>query len=279
MNRRREIALYLLIFLAIAATFALVPMPGGDDWETFYGAAHRMLDGHPLYGAPVTHAYYSNPPWLALAFVPASLLPFRWGLGLLAAGTLFVSVLLIRRYAPGGFKLALFLLSPPSIYILIHGQIDILILAGVLLPREWWPLLALTKPQVAVGLLGGVPRAKWLRAGIIAGVAILGTMLLFGPWPLELLRQPTPFRWDNHNLWLGLSPFQVPLGVALLLLGIERNDERFLFSASPFFLPYAAISSLIGPWLAALSRLKSWQAGLIWLSWWGAVLYRGLGGP
>ena len=278
MSRRQEIALYAAIFLTIAAAFALIPMPGGDDWETFYGAAKRILSSEPLYGAPVTHAYYSNPPWLALAFAPISLLPFRWGLGLLAAGTLFTSLLLIRRYAPGGIKLALFLLSPPSIYILIHGQIDILMLAGVLLAREWWPLLALTKPQVALGLLAGVPRAKWTRAGVIVGSAILGTMLLFGPWPLELLSQPTPFRWEGHNLWLGLWPFQAPLGVALLLLGIERKDERFLFSASPFFLPYAAVSSLIGPWLAALSWLKGWQAGLIFLSWWGAVIYRSLGG-
>jgi hypothetical protein len=268
----------VVFLVAFAAAFALLPMPGGDDWETFHGAGQRILHGEPLYGSLVTHAYYSNPPWVAALLAPISLLPVRWGWGLLAGGTLLVSVFLVAKYAPGKLKFIFFLLSPPVIYTLLHGQIDVLILAGVLLPREWWPLAAVSKPQVAVGLALGVPRNRLLRAGLLGAAVLLASWLLFGPWPLELLRQPTPFQEMTHNLWLGLWPFQAPLGIALLALGLERKDERFLFSASPFLMPYAAISSLVGPWLAGLSFLKDWQAGVVFVAWWGAVLYRALGG-
>jgi hypothetical protein len=278
-RKRGSTLLALIAFFAFAAAFALFPPLGGKDWETFQGAAQRVLAGDPLYGSLVTHSYYSNPPWLAVLLIPLSLLPPRWGWGLLAASTLLACVFLVFRYAPGKLKLILFLLSPSLFYILLHGQIDVLILAGLFLPREWWPLVALTKPQVALGMAAGVPRQMWMRAALLTSAIILGSILLFGPWPIDLLRQPTPFREMTHNLWFGLWPFQVPLGIGLLALGIDRKDERFLFSASPFLLPYAAISSLAGPWLAALSFLKNWQALAVFLAWWAAVIYRGVGGP
>lgn len=62
MGWEQTAAVVLILLLA----FALVPIPGGDDWETFYGAARRILAGSPLYGSKVTHAYYSNLPWLAV---------------------------------------------------------------------------------------------------------------------------------------------------------------------------------------------------------------------
>ena len=277
LSRPREIALYLLIFLFIAATFVLLPIQPGDDWTIFMRASQRVAAGTPLYGAPSIDLYY-YPPWMAAILAPIGLLPLKWSYALLLAASLIAAVFLVRRYAAGRMKLVLFVLSPAMFYTLIHGQIDVLILAGVLLPAQWWPLLGVTKPQVALGLLFGVPRPKWRQAAVIALGALAVSLLLFPDWPLVIFRDPPPFRWHTHNLWLGLWPFQVPVGIGLLLLGIQRNDERFLLSASPFLLPYAALSSLSGPWLATLSSLKDWQAGVIWLSWWGAVVYRGLGG-
>jgi len=62
--------------------------------------------------------------------------------------------------------------------------------------------------------------------------------------------------------------------VLLLALGVSRKDERFLIAGSPFLSPYAALSTLIGPWIAAVSFLKPWQTLLVLASWWGAVVYR-----
>ena len=263
-----------VLLVVLVVMFQVSPLGVGDDWETFYGAGRRVLNRAPLYGELVTFAYYSNPPWLAVLLAPISALPFRWGWSVITAANLIVAAAVARRLRLRLLHLVMALVSPPMIYTLLHGQIDGLALGGVLLPPEWWLLVGLTKPQVAIGLMVGVPRSRWVRALIVTGLVMLASLILFGNWPLALIRQPTPFIWLPHNLWWGLWPFQVPVGVALAALGVDRRDERYLLAASPFFLPYAAISSLLGPWLVACSGLKGWQVVLINIVWWGAVFYR-----
>jgi hypothetical protein len=277
-EKRRDAAAVLALLVVLTVLFTLIPW-SGDDWETFYGASQRVLNGDKLYGPLITHAYYSNPPWLALILTPLTLLPEKIGWALLCAATLMTSMLLLHAWTdahPGLVKPLLVLTSPAMFYILLHGQIDVLIIAGVLLPEEWWPFVALTKPQVAIGLLFGTPPRRWLVAGMIVAAAVGITILLFGFWPSELMRQPTPFKNATHNLWLGLWPFQVPAGVVLILKGIQHRDGRLLVAGSPFLSPYAATSSLIGPWIAVVTYLTDWQGVIVWASWWGAVVYRGV---
>jgi hypothetical protein len=265
------------IALILLLAFALVPIPGGDDWEVYYGTARRILAGSPIYGIKVTHDYYSNPPWLAALFVPLGLLPFNWSWSVVSVASLAIVALLALRYKAGTFKLALVLLSPPMIYLLLHGQIDALVLGFVLLPSYMWPLGALTKPQVFAGMIFGLRGRQWLYALGVTGLVIVISLIAFGNWPQQLLQQPMPFISATRNLWLGLWPFQVPVGVGLAILGIERREERYLIAASPFFLPYAATSSLLGPWLAVCTGLKSWQSAIVLLVWWGAVALRAFG--
>jgi len=268
------------LFALLTLTFYASPWDGGDDWETFRGAAWRILDGAPpLYGEPVTHAYYSNPPWLAVLCIPLALLPFRLGWAALAAATLGVALLLLRRWNRQAslVKPVLVLLSPPMFYTIMHGQVDLLIIGGVLLPAQWWALVALTKPQAALGLLAGVPRARWLQAGLLAGAVIAVSLVWFGNWPRALLNQPTPFVDAGHNLWAGLWPFQIPAGVLLIAMGMRRRDERLLIAGTPFLSPYAALSSFAGPWVAAITWLSDWQAAVVFASWWGAVIARAMG--
>jgi hypothetical protein len=275
-KRRRpiELGVAALAGLALIIVFTLAPIPGGDDWEIFHGAAQRILKGVPLYGEKVTHGYYYNPPWLAVLFAPLGGLPFRLGWAILSVVSLVGVAAVVRRWGGSLIATILVLLSPAMIYTLLHGQIDGLVLSGVLLPQEWWILVAVTKPQIAIGLLLGIPRAKLLRALLVSGLVLLVSFLLFGNWPLQAYRQPRTFQDQTHNLWLGLWPFQVPAGIALLLLGMSRRDERWLIAGSPFLLPYAATSSLLGPWAVLCTVLTEWQALIVLASWWGAVVYR-----
>jgi hypothetical protein len=270
-------AIILMMICILITIFALAPIPGGDDWETFQGASQRILKGLPLYGEKVTHAYYSNPPWVALFLIPLSIMPFRWGWASLIVLSAILLLILCRRWRFGMIKIILTLLSPAVFYLFLHGEIDALVLGGLLLPREAWYLVAVTKPQVAIGLLLGVRKKKIIRAFAVTLLLLLLTFIIFGFWPSKILQQETPFLGAAHNLWVGLWPFQIPAGVALLLLGIKRNDEKFLIAASPFLSPYAATSSLLGPWLALVYFLKDWEAALVFIAWWGAVIYRLLG--
>ncbi len=276
----QSLVLLLLVLSLMTFLFLLTPW-SGDDWGIFHGAAKRILHRENLYATPITFGYYYNPPWAALAFTPLALVSEKFGWAVICAGTLMAILAVLRRWNPdtGIIKPVLALLSPPTMYIMLHGQIDALVLALVMLPSEWWALVAITKPQIAFGLLAGVPINKWQRVLLITGGVLLGSIVLFGLWPLDLLNSPRPFVTGAHNLWLNLWPFQIPVGIALITagwsLGKEPN-ERLLLAASPFLGPYATTSSLIGPWLVTLSYLSTFQATLVWASWWGAVIYRGI---
>lgn len=200
-------------------------------------------------------------------------------MAVLSTVTLIVSLLLLRRWQPdtGLIKPFLVLISPPVLYILIHGQIDALILGGIFLPVEFWWLVALTKPQVSIGVAVGVPLYKWLYTGIITVVVIVISILIYGNWMEQLLLNPPPFINEAHNIWLGSWPYQVPVGIAILTLGFTRRDERLMVASSPLLSPYAALSSFLGAWIAILTFLEDWQALLVWLSWWAGIVYRGLG--
>lgn len=274
MRTKQKATLFTVALIVLTLMFGIAQLPGGDDWEIFYRAARRIIEGNPLYGTGVNDSYFTNPPWVALLFVPLSLVPFRWGLAFISALTVIIAWFIAKRFNLSLIKLVTVIFSPAMFYILLHGQIEMIMLAGLFLPNEWWPLVALSKPQVTIGFLFGLKRNYWGLAIIILAAVFILSFLAFGNWPMQLLRQPMLFINSSHNLWLGLWPFQVPAGVALIMFGINRKDERFLLSASPFLFPYAATSSLIGPWIALCSFLKDWQCVVVLFVWWGAAIYR-----
>jgi hypothetical protein len=278
---KRRITEWLIVLgmlLGLVLAFALLPIPGGIDWETFYGAAQRVWTGQAIYGEMVSwHSHFYNPPWVAVILAPLGLLPSDWGWAIISAGSLVLVAAVVRRWQGGVVRMILALASPPVLYIILHGEIDALVLAGVLLPQQWWVLVALAKPQVSIGLVLGIRRSRWVAAAVITAVVLIVSLLWFGNWPLMLIRQPRPLTQQAWNFWFGLWPFQVPVGVMLILLGLSRKDERLLLAASPFLSPYATTSSLLGPFIAVLLFLKDWQAAVVWFSWWAAVAYRGLG--
>jgi hypothetical protein len=275
----RTLMLLLLTGALLVTAFWISPWDGADDWETFYLAAKRLIAADtPLYGSLLSHSYFSNPPWVALSVAPLTILPPKFGWAVISAASLALALLVLRRWdvAAGWVKAAAVLGSPPMFYILLHGQIDMVVVSAVLLPAWTWPVAAITKPQVAIGLLVGVPRRQWLRAALFSGVALAISFVLWGFWPPALLGQATPFVGEGHNLWASLWPFQLPLGVLLVVAGLGRADERLLIAGSPFLSPYATFSTLIGPWIAAVSYLKAWQVAVVWLSWWGVVAYQAI---
>ncbi len=158
---------------------------------------------------------------------------------------------------------------------------DILVLLFIFLPKELWAISALTKPQTTLGFgfaLLNYPH-RWIRT-IIISVGIVGiSFLIFGNWPMKILAQQ--YAEQNvsagHNIFGGLWPFQLVIGLGLLSVAFDREDERIYIAASPFLMPYASTSSFIGTLLTAFSMIRHWQATIIWLAWWGGIVYRGLG--
>ena len=267
-NATQKLIITGVIFFLIALFTYLSPYL--DDWEVFYLATKKII----LRENPYTlGSKYLNPPWLAIFIMPVVLFPIRLAWAIVAVVSLIIAMSITNRWGGGRLKMITTLLSPPVFYILLHGQIDLLIAGGVFLPRVLWPIVALTKPQVAIGLVFGLKKSDLLKATLVTATIILISLLWLDLWPVALSEMHKP-RYESQNVLGGLWPFQIVIAILLLVKGMEQKDERYLFASSPFFMPYAALSSYIFPWLAINSYLKNWQSFCVFVTWWVAVAYR-----
>ena len=102
------------------------------------------------------------------------------------------------------------------------------------------------------------------------------SFLVFGNWLQGILlqnaQQNTTFA--VNNVLAGMFPFQMIIGLGLVAVAFEKDDERIYVAASPFLFPYAATSSYVGTLMMAFSMLRGWQSLVIWGAWWGALAYR-----
>jgi hypothetical protein len=269
------LVLFLLgLCLVLTVCFSIVNLPGGDDWQTFYGAAQRVLHNQPLYGTKITFSYFYYPPWLAVLLIPLALFPFRIGWSALSAITIISIFMLARRWKLSALKLVMVLLSPPTIYSLLHGDVDALVLGLVFLPHEFWILAAVTKPQTLIALAAGAIRSNWKKTTLITCTGLALSLLFFGNWISADLKQSTDVLGGGHNFMALVFPFSIVVGLVMVYLGWKKDDETYLVGASPMFSPYGATSTLLGPFMFLASKLKEWQLLLIFLAWWGWAVFK-----
>lgn len=263
--------LFASLSLAALLAVATVVIPNwhfpiwGHDFHLFYQAATALRTGQNPYEYDFHDPVYSfhNPVYVAVIFVPLSLLPERIAMIVnagLAAGAIW---LVFYRLARSTFTASLALVSRPVFMILLTGNVDWLpLLAGIATPGVGlW--LALVKPQVGfilAAVLGWQVYRQNKRRGVwlmIALGAVLGLSLALG------------MRWQSMIAiqWnLSLFPFSLPIGAWLTWRAFQKNDRAPALAAAPFLSPYVAIQS----WGAAFPWLTRWRGLLlaaVVLSW------------
>jgi len=220
--------------LGVALILAVAGPTLGYDEQAYVGAAHRLLDGTPLYDAAVSvaggFAIYLYPPPFAVAMLPVALLPATAGLwlwigGLLAAFLAGVALLPVRRDVRWAIVL-LAGLSWPFLYSVKLGQVGPLLFLAF---AAGWrtldrPVLlgvaiasgALVKVQPALllvwALATGRRRAAAVGVGAAAAAAVLVTPFVgIGAWAdyVELLRRVSTPVTTPHNFTLGAVAFQL----------------------------------------------------------------------
>jgi len=264
---------------ALATVFYFAPLPfNGVDWLTYHETALRLLQGLPIYGVIVgANCVYFNAPWLIVILAPIALLPFRLGYGLFCALNVGLVYALGRRFGFSPAKIAALLVSPPVVYVLLYGQVDLVVLSlAIFLPVEFRPLVALAKPQTVIALSLGALR-RWRTTLVVTILGILLSLALFGNWPVAALSRPLPYVDNPNNYWFGFWPSQLPLAALLMVLGGFSSD-LLLMAASPFVSPYATTYSFVGPAMAIVSRLRIRDTVLVWIVWWGVIIFRWLVG-
>lgn len=266
----RDRLMAALLIAILTAVFIVTPWHTGD-WEVFRNASRAALTLDDPYSTDHEGRLYYNPPWLAWSFIPLAALPVRLGWAILSAVSVVGAIGLLERWGRGTPpRVALLILSPPLLYTIMYGQVDVWILCGFFLGASMIPAVALTKPQIALPAL--LRTRAWVRAGVmLAALSVLG-VVLYGWWPGKILNQPQPFLEEGHNLWRGVWPWNLIPGLLILAWGAVRRDTAILIASAPFLSPYAGLNSFAGVWIVLIGRLPRLAVGLVWALAWSPIV-------
>jgi hypothetical protein len=247
--RGRDPLFRRILFWSAAAAVTIVAvwiasLVPNADWYVQYDPAARGL----LHGlSPYTPRTFANPPWTALVLVPFVILPRELARGLVLVCTVAAWLYVAWRLRAPRLAVIAMMLSPTAIAALLAANVDAFVMLGALLPPAWG-LLALTlKPQVGLGAAVYDLFAAWREhkvAGVLrtfAPVALVAvaSALLFPVWIDRMLELPS-------NGWnRSLFPYGIPLGLALLWLGIRRRNIFLAMASTPFMAPYLTFPSYL----------------------------------
>ena len=249
------------LFALIGFLFVEVPY---DDWHTY-----RMVS------LGVWQMYHNsgfyNPPYVATLLFPLAVLPEKIGFAILSASSVAMIMGMCLKYNMPVWACAILLVSPPTIYTLLHGQIDILLLgAYVFLPSEFRPYIALAKPQVTIGAIFTAPRKPWVfHVFILVALYCAFSVILGWSWPIDLLRSTSgaeQYSWNATRLFL------MPIGWLFMFYGYSLYDDDMCVAASPLLMLYAAPSSFITPLFILLKRAPAAVSVAALASLWIMVL-------
>ncbi|MBN2086522.1 MAG: DUF2029 domain-containing protein [Anaerolineales bacterium] len=263
---------------------------GLENWDLTY----RMENG------------LRYPPWSALLLLPLGQVPVGAGWGAVAFLTLMVLPLCLPRETESGkagiFGILALTLSFPAVRTIVDGNIEFLILAGLVLLEfglvrnnpvllALGVLLAATKVQetwiliLFLPIIAGkkwIPR-KWLMAfGVMAGIG-LPTMIWRGrAWLFSIVTSPYRGSIMDSSLLTTIQRMGGSLGLACLLWALVFGVTVFFvfryvrgFSREAFgFL--TAVSLLLSPYAAGNNLLIVYAVGVIPLllarRWEGVIL-------
>lgn len=263
------LALAVVFLAAAGSTAAAAVLPEAVDWQgVFYPASHALLEGR----SPYVAGYY-NAPWAALVMAPFAT-DVQVGRGALFIVSLTVYALVAVALGAKPVALALWLTCPPILHTLLHGNLEWLVLAGLLMPPRWGLFVVLIKPQVAGALVLWWAVEAWREGGWRAVMALLWpvtlalsvSVALFGLWPLRAL--DTTQLWWNASLW----PWSIAPGLGLLGWSLYARDWRAALAASPMLSPYVLLHAWAGAVLATIHNTRLFA--IVIAALWALVLWR-----
>jgi hypothetical protein len=183
-------------------------------------------------------------------------------------------------YRAGARPLAmgLFLASPLTVGCLLTGNMDWVSLLGFMLPPQIGLPIVLIKPHIGIAMavywiIGAFRQGRLkqvIRLVYPTVLIYLASFLVYGLW----LTNSLSILDDSHGRWnISLWPYSIPIGLALLVIGIARRQAEWTWGASPLLSPYASFNVFNGLPLAIVK--KPWLLGpLVAVMWFAVWLIR-----
>ena len=255
---KAKIVFVISAFVFVALNLHRYIAPGVDYLTVFYPAFQSVLRWQNPYAA-IWNVY--TPFWF-FVISPLGLLSLEtsWGVFLLLSMAGYA--IAFSRLGATHKEVLYLLISPFTVYGLLHGNIDWVVLLGVTMPPAvgvWFMLLKpqMTLPVTLVRLAKDVRSAKYLVLPLVA--MVLG-------YALGLYNVP---KLDKMGWSVSVYPYGVPLGLVVLFHALRKRDERVALSAAPLLSPYLAIHSWIGVLMPSIRKnvgfwvLVSWVVVLV----------------
>lgn len=308
----------LLGGLAIVAFLVVLRFfPIGNDYYYYYRPlAEQWLRGdHSMYDGPNQRLFY--PPWTLFIILPLGLPSMEVGAALLTSASLaclLLALLVLRRLQPSPrYGLVLALVNLSVVDLIVHGQLDMFLLAGLALG---WQAVEKRQPLllgVGLCLMGMKPvnivltvllfliairRWSWREIGLVFTpplLMLLASSALVGfDWPLKYIANyHDPVSKFAISIWRGAETLNLPLWLpaipvliavlAFLRLawrdGLTEQTLGIAVATNLAFTPYAHghyYVALIPAFFAVARRDWRW-ALLAWVATWVPLLRSPLG--
>ncbi|MCS6994658.1 MAG: hypothetical protein N2117_11740 [Anaerolineales bacterium] len=253
---RHWILVGLAIFLGVAVFASQLP---NADWDgTYRPVVESVLQGQN----PYTVRTFANPPWTVLLLLPFAFFHPEFARGLFFAASVAVFFWIAWKVkAPPLAAIALFL-SPTFIGGLLANNLDIFVLAGVLLPPAWGLFVLFIKPQLGFGaaiyyLVDAWKTDRWRRVFATFAPVTLGLALTFVLFPVlaeRLFFMPSVNPWNRS-----IFPYGVPLGLLFLWLAIRNRNPFLALAVGPLISPYTTLYSYAAVQIALLHEdVEQW---------------------
>jgi hypothetical protein len=255
-EERAQILRYLRITVVLVMVFCVLYVAGafipvGFDWKCCFSTGH-LGEFFVPWMQPIVRL-----------FNPQSIF----------AITILALIVRMWRYRARPWRVMLAIISLPTLWLLFLGNVDGLVMVGLLLLPVLGVPLVLIKPQVAsFALLSN------RRVFVATLIWVMLSIVLWGPWPLNLLTVGNAQWRIDWPQDITLYPWGAIL--AMPLLWLSRGDEDMLMAAgslmTPHLFPYHFY--ILMP---ALGRMRARWAILSWAisfapllaNYWGPVAW------
>jgi len=237
------------LLLALWVLFAFLPVTYKDWALAFRPAALHWQN--PYFNPGLIF----NPPWLFPFLHPLALLPSRFGAGLL----MLLSLVVVALYVHTPKKLLVVVIAAPMSTLFTLGQLDALLLVGLMLPGWAGVPFLLAKPQgVIFTLLNRRRRNRPMVAAIIA--VLLISVAAWGFWWQHIIGFA-----PNQTVNLSLFPYSLLATLPLLYFGWKNESDGLLALASLSIMPYFMITSTLPAIAALIKETENWR-------WWVIIV-------
>jgi hypothetical protein len=250
---------------ALALSFLLAPfIPPAVDWTTsFRPATLTLLSGVSPYG----RVYIIHAPWGLLMLAPLAVLPEAVGRVMLFFCGIAAYAFVAYRLGGRLISIIFLLISPPVMHLLLNGNIDWLAILGFVIPPQFGLFFISIKPQVGIAVAPFWLIEAWREGGwkqvmktfAPFTIVLLLSFAIFGLWPAGA--ETVIKVYFNASLW----PLSIPVGLALFVTAIRKQNIKYAIAASPCLSPYVLFYSWSGVLLAIISSIPETIAAVIGL--------------